>query len=485
MMLYTSMQFFVLFCVALLGYYVIPRRFQWVYLLACSFGFYLTFSVKHTVLLAGSIGITYLIALAIGRCQNPKSKRVWVVVGLVGNIGLLCAFKYMGWIFQSIQMLMNRLGIQEALPVFQLAVPAGISFYTFKAISYIIDVYRGTIEPEKNVGKYALYVSFFPQIISGPIERSYRLLPQLEHGQKFDYDGVKNGFLLFLWGLIKKAVVADRLSMLVDQVFNHVADYNAPAYCIAILFFTFQIYFDFSGFSDIAIGCTNMLGLSSIRNFDRPYFSKSIAEFWRRWHISLSTWFRDYLYIPLGGNRVSFRRWMLNILIVFGVSGIWHGANWTYVIWGMLHGIYQIIGKLTKKMKGRALERIGIDRKSGIYTAMASVITFGLVAFSWIFFRANSLADASTIIRSIIKWDSQGFDLLNMGMGYQDLVFSVVIVALFMVFEGLQSRIVMRDRLQKLPLVIRWTLYLGMIFLFILFGIYGDLSSSSFIYFQF
>ena len=296
---------------------------------------------------------------------------------------------------------------------------------------------------------------------------------------------MKNGFLLFLWGLLKKIVIADRLGILVDEVFDNVMNYGTPAYIIAILFFSMQIYFDFSGYSDMAIGCTNMLGITSIRNFDRPYFSRSIGEFWRRWHMSLSTWFRDYLYIPLGGNRVSKVRWACNTMIVFLTSGLWHGANWTFIIWGALHGIYQIIGKFSRDERDKLLNKICIRKDSKLYLVGASVGTFLLTTYAWMFFRANSISDALHITKYLISWDATGFNIFNLGLEKYDFLFAIGILALWFVIEMVQEKIELRKWLQQRCLPIRWLIYLIIIFTCIMFGIYGDLSADSFIYFQF
>lgn len=348
-----------------------------------------------------------------------------------------------------------------------------------------MDVYQGKIKPEKNLGKYALYLSFFPQIVSGPIERSNNFLPQLEKGYSFNYDKVKEGGWLFVWGLLKKIVIADRLALLVNQIFDNVSDYSTVYYLVAIIFFTFQIYFDFAGYSDMAIGCTKMLGMSSIINFNRPYFAKSIGEFWRRWHISLSTWFRDYLYIPLGGNRVTKKRWMLNMMIVFVVSGLWHGANWTFCIWGALHGIYQIIGRITREKRDKLIKILHIDKEKILYKILAVTVTFLLVAYAWMFFRANSIEDAIHITKAIFIWDFSVWDISLLGMQKQDLIFSLIILLCYFILEFLQHKVSLWDKLQEQILPVRWSIYLIMLFVCIMFGIYGDLSSNTFVYFQF
>lgn len=459
-MTFNSIEFFTTFLIALLVYYVIPRKMQWGYLLGISYLYYFYTSTWYTILLLFSTIVTYIMARMIENNARVSLKKFLLGFGIILNIGILFFFKYSPWILESVQQVSDKFSLGVSLPEFSFLVPLGISFYTFKVVGYISDVYNGKISAEKNFGKYALYVSFFPQIISGPIERSYNFIPQLEKGYRFEYEKVKNGFLLFLWGLLKKIVIADRLGILVDEVFDNVMNYGTPAYIIAILFFSMQIYFDFSGYSDMAIGCTNMLGITSIRNFDRPYFSKSIGEFWRRWHMSLSTWFRDYLYIPLGGNRVSKVRWACNTMIVFLTSGLWHGANWTFIIWGALHGIYQIIGKFSRDERDKLLNKMCIRKDSKLYLVGASVGTFLLTTYAWMFFRANSISDALHITKYLISWDVTGFNIFNLGLEKYDFLFAIGILALWFVIEMVQEKIELRKWLQQRCLPIRWLIYL-------------------------
>ena len=482
-MLFNSLEFFATFFCVVLLYYMIPRRTQWGYLLAVSYLYYLQTSSQYAILLLFSTVVTWGAARWL-ECHK-KGRKSCLTVCIVMHIGILVFFKYSQWLLDSVQAVSNRLSWGIVMPEFTLLAPVGISFYIFKVVGYMIDVYRGKISAERNLGKYALFVSFFPQIVSGPIERSYNFLPQMEKGHYFNYDTVKNGFLIFLWGLLKKIVIADRLALLVDQVFNNVAEYNTPAYIIAMLFFAMQIYFDFAGYSDMAIGVAEMLGIATVKNFDRPYFAKSVGEFWRRWHMSLSTWFRDYLYIPLGGNRVSKTRWAMNTMIVFLASGLWHGSNWTFFVWGALHGIYQVIGKFTRKGKDKVLEIIRLKKESQFYGILATGITFVLVTYAWMFFRANTIHDALWITKSLIVWDFAGFDVWSLGMGKQDFIFSIVLIIGWFVIEAVQGKVYLRTWLQERCLPIRWGIYLLIMFTCIMFGIYGDLAASSFIYFQF
>lgn len=477
-MLFNSLTFFTAFVCVLLLYYIVPKKMQWVYLLVVSYAYYFYLSKWYVLLLLSSTIITWAAARFMD--LNRGKRKLWLVLCVVLNIGILFFFKYSPWLLNSMQ------GIGITVPTFSLLVPVGISFYTFKVVGYIIDVYRGKISSEENLGKYALFVSFFPQIVSGPIERSYNFIPQMEDGHRFDYDRVKDGFLLYLWGLLKKIVIADRLGFIVDNVFNNLGKYNSLSYFIAIFFFTMQIYFDFAGYSDMAIGCTNMLGITSIKNFDRPYFAQSVGEFWRRWHISLSTWFRDYLYIPLGGNRVSKARWAMNTMIVFLTSGLWHGANWTFLVWGALHGVYQVIGKFTRTGRDQVLEKVHIKKESRLYSIGAKIVTFILVAYAWMFFRANSIGDAIEITKSLFVWNATGWNIWGATMTDKgEFLLSIALIAGWFILELIQARVNLRKWLQQRCVPIRWGIYLTIMFTCILFGKYGSLSASSFIYFQF
>lgn len=461
-----SLLFLVSFLFICIIYYLIPSKVQWYYLLIVSFVYYVYWDIKSTAFLVISICITYGTGLLIEKEQvKNRTGKKWLIVSLAINFALLIFFKY----------------IQNAFSL-NLLVPVGISFYTFRAAAYIIDIYRGKITAERNWSKYALYVSFFPQIVSGPIERSYNFIPQLKDKISFSYDTVKEGFLLFLLGLFQKIVFADRFTLLVDQVFNHVKLYDAPAYVVAIFFFTMQIYFDFAGYSNMAIGCSKMLGIKSIQNFNRPYFSSSIADFWRKWHISLSTWFRDYLYIPLGGNRVSPLRWTCNIMIVFLISGLWHGANWTFLVWGAIHGIYQIIGKFSSTCRQFVFCKLHLLK---IHTFCSYITTFILVSYAWLFFRANSIADAVYITKRLVtgRWTNITFE--NLGLGKQDILLSCILLIIWFLLEFVQAKVNLYQQLRRQCLLVRWTIYLVFIFMCILFGMYGDLTSASFIYFQF
>ena len=357
-MLFNSLNFLIFFPIAALLYWVLPHKVRWVWLLIASYYFYMCWNASYALLLATSTLITYLSGLLIGKANRVKNekKRVrlrkfWVFLSFTLNLGILFFFKYFSFAVDNLNLILNALHMKLITPDFDVLLPVGISFYTFQALSYTVDIYRGDLPPERNLGKYALFVSFFPQLVAGPIERSKNLITQLHEKHTFCYTEVKNGLLLMLWGFFQKLVIADRAAILVNQVFNQYNEYAGFQIAIAVLLFAMQIYCDFAGYSNIAIGAAHVMGFSLMKNFDRPYFSKSIPEFWRRWHISLSTWFRDYLYIPMGGNRKGTFRKYFNVMVTFLASGLWHGASWNYVAWGLLHGLYQVIGGLLNHWK--------------------------------------------------------------------------------------------------------------------------------------
>ncbi|MFC1608484.1 MBOAT family O-acyltransferase [Candidatus Latescibacterota bacterium] len=337
-MLFNSIHYFFFFPVIVAVFYSIPHRFRWMLLLAASYYFYMCWKPEYLVLILIATAVNYLAGLMMGAAASVKARKLYLVLSLSTSLGILFCFKYFNFFNESFRALFTRLNLLYDVQAFEVLLPVGISFFTFQALSYSIDVYRGDREPEKHPGIFALYVAFFPQLVAGPIERSTRLMPQFFKKVPFGCDRVTDGLKKILVGLFKKVVIADRLALYVDAVYNNQAQHSGSTLLLATIFFSFQIYCDFSGYSDIAIGSARVLGYELMENFKRPYLSRSVGEFWKRWHISLSTWFRDYLYIPLGGSRVAYWRRYTNIFIVFLISGLWHGANWTFVVWGALHG---------------------------------------------------------------------------------------------------------------------------------------------------
>jgi alginate O-acetyltransferase complex protein AlgI len=318
------------------------------------------------------------------------------------NLGLLAAFKYFGFLNESLRAVFGQLGLAYNVPAYQILLPIGISFYVFQTTSYLIDVYRGRIEPERHFGMLTLFVSFFPQLVSGPIERAGHLLPQFYEEHHLNASDLSNGLRLMLWGMFKKVVIADRLAVYVNAVYDNPADHRGLPILLATCFFAVQLYCDFSGYMDIALGTARAMGYDLIANFRQPYAASSIADFWRRWHISLTSWFRDYLYIPLGGNRVPRWRWQANVMIVFVLSGLWHGASWTFVLWGGLHGLYYLWGIWTGSARDRAAKALRLD-KPAIQKGIGTIVTLALVCFAWLFFRANSVSDAFLLLRNMVQ----------------------------------------------------------------------------------
>lgn len=400
-MLFNSVEFLIFFPVVVTLYFLCPQRYRWVLLLAASYLFYAAWRFDYVLLLLFSTVVDFYAARAMGQVSEQRARRKYLVLSLVVNLGLLFIFKYFNFFNDSVAGLFSLFHIEYQWGGLDVLLPVGISFYTFQSLSYIFDVYRGKLAPEQHLGIFALYVAFFPQLVAGPIERATHMLPQFHFQQFFNEARVNSGLRLMLWGMFKKVVIADRLAVYVNQVYNHPTDYSGWPLLLATYFFAFQIYCDFSGYSDLAIGAARVLGFDLMENFRQPYVAHSVAGFWRRWHISLSTWFRDYLYIPLGGNRVTPWRWYLNLTIVFLVSGLWHGAKWTFVVWGALHAFYILMEIWLGRAALWGLRRAGRDRQSLLPDWLKIVLTFHLILFSWIFFRANSLSDALLIVQNL------------------------------------------------------------------------------------
>ena len=396
-MFFNSLEFLIFFPIVVGFYFLVPHRYRWPWLLAASYYFYAAWNPKYLILILASTGIDYIAALKMEQAEAKPKRRLFLILSLCSNLGMLFAFKYFNFFNDSLRAAFEAFNVFYDVPAFDVLLPVGISFYTFQTLSYTIDVYRGARKAERHLGLFALYVAFFPQLVAGPIERSTRLLPQFYNTYRFDYDRVVDGLRLMLWGFFKKMVIADHIAKYVDAVYADPTGYTGVPVWLATYFFAFQIYCDFSGYSDIAIGGAKVMGYDLMDNFRRPYFSKSIGEFWRRWHISLSTWFRDYLYIPLGGNRVKRGRWFYNLFIVFLISGLWHGANWTFVVWGALHGLYLIFGIVTGPTRERLWAKLGAS--ATVRKWVAVFFTFHLAVLAWVFFRANNITDAAMLLQ--------------------------------------------------------------------------------------
>ena len=397
-MIFNSIQFVIFFIVVTSLYFSLPQNKRWLLLLLSSCYFYMAFVPIYILILGFTIVVDYFAGILIEDAQG-KRRKLFLLLSLVANIGVLAVFKYWNFIAQNFSFLLKGFGLAGSIPYLSILLPIGLSFHTFQAMSYTIEVYRGHQKAERHFGIYSLYVMFYPQLVAGPIERPQNLLHQFREHHQFEFERVAEGLKEMLWGFVKKIVIADRLSLYVNAVYNNPEQHNGPTLIVATIFFAFQIYCDFSGYSNIAIGAAKVMGFKLMTNFNRPYFARNIAEFWKRWHISLSTWFRDYLYISLGGNKVSVPRWYFNLFFVFLISGLWHGANWTFIIWGALNGFYLVFALVTQKARDRINELTGLTRIPIVHRGLQILITFILTCFAWIFFRANNLHDATIIIK--------------------------------------------------------------------------------------
>jgi alginate O-acetyltransferase complex protein AlgI len=496
-MLFNSLEFLVFFPLVTLIYFLLPHPWRWGHLLIASCIFYIYFIPVYILILIFTIVIDYIAGILIENAQGRKRK-LFLVMSIVANVGVLSFFKYYNFFSSNVNELLHAIGWRTfSIPFLNIILPIGLSFHTFQAMSYTIEVYRGRYPAERHFGIYALYVMFYPQLVAGPIERPQNVLPQLHEKKYFDYDQVTDGLKQMMWGMFKKVVIADRLAKFTDPVFNHPHDYSPIVLLIATLFFSFQIFCDFSGYSNIALGSAKVMGFRLMRNFNKPYHSKNISEFWGRWHISLSTWFRDYLYISLGGNRVSIPRWYFNLIFVFLVSGLWHGANWTFIIWGALHGFYLIFAILTQGPKEKINAWLRISRFPRMHVFIQVFTTYCLVSFAWIFFRANNIREAFYIAGQIpfalstlgrLIWTGHifsGYLLKEMGTVpiYQsDIVLSIIAILFLEGVHALQRKTDILSLIKGRPIYQRWGLYYLMLILIIFFGVYEN---RQFIYFQF
>lgn len=386
-------------------------------LLLASYFFYMCYSPDLVFLIFGTTLISWVCSRVIESTDKKAVKKLAITLTLAVSLGVLFFYKYFNFISTAVNSAIGLFGVASDPVLLDLVLPVGISFYTFQTLSYAIDVYRGDVKAERNFFFYALFVSFFPQLVAGPIERPDNLIPQLREAHPWSTPDAIKGAKHMLVGFFKKVCVADLLSTAVDSVYNSPEEAGSLAIAIATVLFAIQIYCDFSGYTDIAIGCSRIMGIRLMKNFDHPYSATTIKEFWARWHISLSSWFRDYLYIPLGGNRCSRPRHLFNLFVVFLVSGLWHGANWTFVVWGALHGLYQVVGTLTARPRARLVERSGRAPSSPAVVWIRRVITFLLVCFAWIFFRANSMSDAILLIKRLFSFTGGGLGATLSSMG--------------------------------------------------------------------
>ncbi len=489
-MLFNSIDFAIFFPIVFLLFWLFAKKLTLrnILILISSYIFYGWWDWRFLFLIAISSLVDFIIGQKIYKANSKKKKKGFLLVSLIVNLGFLFYFKYTNFFVDTFVNAFTLFGKQLEISTLNIILPVGISFYTFQTLSYTIDIYRNKLKPTKNALAFFSFVAFFPQLVAGPIERASHLLPQFYKLNKFNYNQVKSGFLLIAFGLFKKMVIADRAAIIVNQVYNNPADYSGVEIIIATVLFAFQIYCDFSGYSDIAIGTARTLGFDLMKNFDSPYFSKSITEFWHRWHISLSTWFRDYVYIPLGGSKNGKYKTYKNLFIVFVVSGLWHSAAMTFIIWGAIHGAIIVLEKATKKVRFNIYSKIGLGKKSISSNLLFSIITFSIVCFAWIFFRANNFEDALILISKI---SLENFTILftdqlyNLGLGKNELIILLIAIISLLGFEVIHKRKNVVNLLREQPLFFRWVFYSIIIFTIIIFGVYGDNDTSQFIYFQF
>ncbi|HEY4003522.1 MAG TPA: MBOAT family O-acyltransferase [Candidatus Xenobia bacterium] len=487
-MLFNSVSFLIFFPLVTFLYFALPHRARAYLLIAASCVFYCAFIPAYLLIILAVIVIDY----AAGRLIEalPRWKKPLLIASLCANIGLLAWFKYFNFALSTLWSVWFAVaGPPPFASHLDIILPIGLSFHTFQSMAYTLEVYWGRQKAERNFVIYALYVLFYPQLVAGPIERPQNLLHQFREQHPFSYDRVTSGLKLMLWGFFKKVAVADRLAVVVNQVYGAPHAFHGLAFSMATVFFAFQIYCDFSGYSDIALGAAQVMGIKLMQNFNRPYSARSIAEFWKRWHISLSTWFRDYLYIPLGGNRVPRPRWYFNLFVTFLISGLWHGANWTYVVWGALNGVYLIVEIATARWRVHMGRALGLDQRETLCGVLQVLTTFSLTCVAWVFFRAQSLGDATFILRHFGDgwvdlfwghWGLLGLDQIRYPL--QEWCYCVAGIAIMEGIQGMQRIGSMRRWVASQPVAVRWTLYYAAVMSIVLSG---TATPQQFIYFQF
>jgi alginate O-acetyltransferase complex protein AlgI len=477
-MIFTTFQFLLFFAAVFSLLFTLPKRGRPPMLLIASYYFYMCSVPWYLSVIVAITLIDFFAGIRIEEAPSRRSKQYFLAFSIVCNFGLLFALKYAGFFADSVNALF---GI--GLPVLRFVLPLGISFHTFQAVSYTVEVYRGRTRAERNLLRYALYVAFFPQMVAGPIERPYNLLPQFHKDPALTFDRLTSGLRLVLWGIYKKAVVADLLAPAVNTVYSQPRHFSGPVLILATFFFAIEIYCDFSGYSDIAIGIARMMGYDLMVNFRQPYLARSVGEFWRRWHISLSTWFRDYLYIPLGGSLGSASRYYLNVLIVFLVSGFWHGANWTFAMWGAMHGIYLLAGSITAPLRNRLKASLRLNPSGPLLGTLQVLTTFSFVTVAWVFFRAADVRDGFFIVSHMFQW--RGFlltDVFSLGLPRFEML-----LAMFLIGSVAATDYVIAF---EPPLAVRlwasrpfrWSCCYGCVFATIFLGVFSRIE---FIYFQF
>lgn len=496
-MAFNSAQFLIFFPVVTIVFFVLPKKIKYLWLLLVSYYFYMCWNATYVLLILTSTIITFISSLLIEKVRNGSSSntklklKIIVSISLFLNLAILFYFKYANLMLQISWFLLTKLGITLNLHQTDVLLPVGISFYTLQALGYTIDVYRGDIYAERNFFKYALFVSFFPQLVAGPIERSKNLLTQLSGNKRFNFESAREGFLLMLWGYFLKLVIADRTAILVDTVYNDTAQFSGIFVVLATILFAFQIYCDFAGYSTIAMGAAKILGIELMDNFHSPLLSTSISDFWRRWHVSLTSWFKDYLYIPLGGSRAGKLRKHINIMIIFLISGLWHGASLSYVVWGGLNGLYQIIGNLLMPIRNKFVQIFKLNRNSIGHKCISVICTFILFDFSLIFFRSGTISKAIEVLKAQFRVNNIYImfngSIYNCGLDIKNYWVMLLGIITLLIVDFIKLKgIRVRDIIISQDFWFRWLIIDFAIIIILVFGIWGSTyDSANFIYFQF
>ena len=493
-MIFNSIDYLLFFPVVVCLYFLMPKRLKNLWLLVVSYYFYMQWNMKYALLLAGSTFITYAGGLFIERFRSKGKEapaKACLGITFALNLLILFFFKYINFAIDNINRLAGAVNVEVNLTHFDILLPVGISCYIFQALSYSMDVYRGEIKATRNILKYALFVSFFPQLVAGPIERSKNLLGQFDREHKFNVENARKGLLMMAWGLFMKMVIADNIASTVDMVFGNYNGFSGIEIILAAVLFAIQIYCDFGGYSLIAIGSARILDFRLMENFKSPYYAASISQFWKRWHISLTSWFRDYLYIPLGGNRKGKIRKYINVFLIFLVSGMWHGAAWNYIVWGAMNGILMIVEELTAGFRKKLRGRFSVDTGRFSYRLAARLLTFALVDFTWLFFRADSMGTAFLMIKKCFDYLAPeriaGLAFVSMGMDTQTAVILLLSILLLFLVDGMKYKgIDVAEFVFSQGAWLRYVIYAGLLLGILFFGVYGNLyEQTQFIYFQF
>jgi D-alanyl-lipoteichoic acid acyltransferase DltB (MBOAT superfamily) len=483
-MLFNSFEYLLFLPLVVALYFTIPVKWRWLLLLVASYFFYMCWKAEYAILILFTTLVDYFVALKMGKEPFRKKKKRWLVLSIIVNLGMLAGFKYLNFFSESVNDLLQVTNSGYSFPLYRILLPVGISFYIFQSLSYTIDVYRGIKKPEEHFGKFALYVSFFPQLVAGPIERSTSLLPQINNPRAFSTQNLVSGLKLILWGFFKKLVIADRLGMFVSLIYENPSQYNGLPIILATVLFAFQLYCDFSGYTDIARGSARILGYELMINFNRPLSATSLRDFWNRWHISLTTWFRDYLLysLPYIKNKKIVRNKIYrNLFITFLLMGLWHGAAWTFVIFGAFHGLVLVLESIAEKPIARLHELTGIFRYKGVKTRLGIAYNFGILVFSLFFFRANSLSDSMLLLSSAFDF-SNSAEAVKAILKNLEVVFGIMMIVVLLWAEHLHAKHNLVSVIASKPMIIRWPAYIGFIFFVLLFGV---LHQQKFIYFQF